>query len=257
MNQNERALFERLQVRYAAPEWALLNQVSNGTGYRANRWIDALAMNLYPSRGLAIHGFEMKASRSDWLRELKDPAKAEEINSHCNFWWVVAADKDVVRDGELPLGWGLLVPHGKSLQAVIPAVAKPTGPTLPRSFVAAVLRRAHEAAPEREELAQAKAEARDEIGDELRSAYESRFQDEQRRREDIVRRLGIIQNFSGLSVNEFSSEERLREVGERIKAGLQLDRTRGEAARDALAAASRLELQAGALRRLAEEVATE
>ena len=33
------------------------------------RYADAIAMNLWPSRGLAVHGFEIKISRGDWQRE--------------------------------------------------------------------------------------------------------------------------------------------------------------------------------------------
>ena len=47
------------------------------------RWV-------WPSRGLYLHGFEIKVHRNDWLRELKNPAKAEEIAGYCHFWWVVA-----------------------------------------------------------------------------------------------------------------------------------------------------------------------
>jgi len=32
-------------------------------------------MDLWPSGGLEIHGHEVKVSRSDWLRELKEPEK--------------------------------------------------------------------------------------------------------------------------------------------------------------------------------------
>lgn len=65
----------------------------------------------------SIHGFEVKVSRSDWLSELSDPDKAEAWAKHCHYFWLVAADKSIVR-GDLPYGWGLLVPHGRSLRAV-------------------------------------------------------------------------------------------------------------------------------------------
>lgn len=64
----------------------------------------------------SIHGFEVKVSRSDWLTELADPEKALAWSRYCHYFWVVAADKSIVRD-DLPAGWGLLVPSGVSLRA--------------------------------------------------------------------------------------------------------------------------------------------
>ena len=64
-----------------------------------------------------IHGFEVKVSRADWLAELRDPEKALAWSRYCHGFWLVAADKGIVRD-DLPDGWGLLVPHGMSLRAV-------------------------------------------------------------------------------------------------------------------------------------------
>lgn len=257
MNQNERALFERLQVRYAEPEWALLSQVASGTGANARRWIDALAMNLYPSRGLALHGFEMKSSRSDWLRELKAPHKADDIHRYCDFWWVVAATKDIVKDGELPLGWGLLVPHGKSLQAEVVAQRSEAPAEIPRSFLGAVLRRAAASAPDREVAEQMRREVREQLHGEMSSSWESRLSTERERRTSIERRFRLLSAATGERIDEFMSDEQVREVGERIKAGMQIERTREAVVRDARLAADRLETQAGALRRLAEEVATE
>jgi hypothetical protein len=65
-----------LRKKYPAAAWAFLEQVANGTGYaKKYRWADALAMGLWPSRGMELHGIEVKVSRSDWLRELENPAR--------------------------------------------------------------------------------------------------------------------------------------------------------------------------------------
>ena len=61
-------LIEKLSRKYRPPEWAFLVQVKNGVGWtRKDRTADALAMSLWPSRGLELHGFELKSRRSDWL----------------------------------------------------------------------------------------------------------------------------------------------------------------------------------------------
>src|SRR5438876_1169784 len=80
---------------------------------------DALAMSLWPSRGLELHGFEIKASRADWRTELRNPETADEIATRCDRWWIVAGSADIVTDGELPPTWGLLVPLGSALVAKV------------------------------------------------------------------------------------------------------------------------------------------
>ena len=67
-----------------------------------------------------LHGHEVKVSRSDWLAELADPSKAEAWKRYCDRWWLVAP-AGVVRDRELPQGWGLLVPSAKGLRAAVMA----------------------------------------------------------------------------------------------------------------------------------------
>ncbi|MBW2673476.1 MAG: hypothetical protein JRD89_08705 [Deltaproteobacteria bacterium] len=100
--------------RFDAPAWAVLFEVKSSTGYANGepRSADAVAISLWPSRGLAIHGVEIKVHRSDWLRELKKPNKSEAVQKHCDFWWI-AAPKGVVEVDELPPTWGLLEVSGK------------------------------------------------------------------------------------------------------------------------------------------------
>jgi len=96
-------LEEKLSYKFSTPAWAFLPQVRNGTGYLRNttRTADAIAMSLYPSRGLDLHGFEIKVSRTDWLGELKNPEKAEAIAQFCDYWWIVAP-KEIINLDEVP-----------------------------------------------------------------------------------------------------------------------------------------------------------
>jgi hypothetical protein len=130
-----------LEKRYQAPEWCLLHEVANGTGLSAKRYADCIAMNLFPSRGLAIHGIEIKVSRSDLLNELKQPEKADEIAQYCDYWYV-ASPKGLADGVELPMTWGLLelfdsgiLREKKKAEKLVEA--KP----LTRQFVAALARR--------------------------------------------------------------------------------------------------------------------
>lgn len=146
---------EALRLRYAAPEYALLEEVGNATGTNCRRHADALAMSLWPSRGIEVSGFEIKVSRSDWLRELANPEKADSIARFCDRWWLVAATAKIVQPGELPPTWGLLVMNGSALKCEKEAAALPAQ-KLSRGFVAALLRRANASATELRRQAQAR-----------------------------------------------------------------------------------------------------
>ena len=128
-------------------------EVPDGTGHTGTRTADAIAMSMWPSRGLEVIGMEIKVSRGDWLRELKNPAKAEAMAKFCDRWYLVVSDAAIVKEGELPATWGLMVPRGAGL--VVKVEAKPherDHKTLPRKFVAAMLRKAFEQAPVEAEL---------------------------------------------------------------------------------------------------------
>lgn len=131
-----------LRKRYAAPEWALMEELAPSPG-GGTKYADAVAMNLWKSRGHVVYGMEIKVSRGDWLRELKKPAKAEEsVYRCCDAWYVVAAP-DVVKDGELPATWGYMEVQGSRL--VEKVKAPKLGPVpLDRAFTASLMRRGFE-----------------------------------------------------------------------------------------------------------------
>lgn len=128
-----------LRERYKESH-AILFEVGNSTGHGTNRHIDALAIGLWPSRGMDIEGFEIKVSRSDWKRELADHAKADAIQRYCDRWWI-AAPKGLIPVAELPSSWGLLELDGTAIRVKVQAPKLEALPPL-RGFIAAVLRRA-------------------------------------------------------------------------------------------------------------------
>jgi hypothetical protein len=133
-----------LRARFCAPEWAIFFEVGDATGAQHRRWADAVAMNLYPSRGLEIQGFEVKVSRSDWTKELKSPDKSGPVQQYCDRWWIVTP-AGIVKDGELPPTWGHYeVSEGGKIRQV---VAAPKLESIPvsRAFVASIMRRASSA----------------------------------------------------------------------------------------------------------------
>lgn len=140
---SEADMFALLRKRYTAPAWATLPQVPDATGTKGTRYADAISMSLWPSRGLELHGFEIKCTRSDWNKELKSPQKAETIAAYCHRWWVVAPSTKIVPVDELPPNWGLLVISGRGLKQAKGAAHLKAKP-LTYEFLAGLLRRAEE-----------------------------------------------------------------------------------------------------------------
>lgn len=101
-----------LKRRFDAPEWSLAFELASPSGRRA----DAIAVNTFPSRNFKVVGFEIKASRSDWLSEKDDGEKADYFVQACDEWYVVAWS-GIVKESELPEGWGLfeLKPNSEQL----------------------------------------------------------------------------------------------------------------------------------------------
>lgn len=164
----EQDVFGWLAASYNAREWVILPQVRDATGYAgAGRTADAIAMNCWPSRGLEIHGFEIKTYRADWLRELKNPQKAEAVFQFCDRWWAVVPDHEdvqtragedrkipatpVVQARELPPTWGLIRVSEKLARQngrIIEVEAPKLEPqTFSRPFLANVLRAARGESP--------------------------------------------------------------------------------------------------------------
>lgn len=162
--------------RYAAPEWALFFNVANGTGARAYRYADALGMSLFPSRGLELHGFEFKVSKSDWRREAADPQKAETIAAYCDRWWVVTPP-GLLDNENIPPNWGWLAYDGRAFYTKVRA-EKTEAKAIDRSFLAALLRRAHESNEGRIEIkvAEKTAGVKDEVERRVTAEVERRTQ---------------------------------------------------------------------------------
>jgi hypothetical protein len=94
---------------------------------RTGRRADAIHIGTWASRGAGeIDVCEVKTQRADWLRELRDPGKAEAWWPHCSRFWLVVPNTDVARPDELPDGWGLMVPkaRGRRFQVLVEAAER-------------------------------------------------------------------------------------------------------------------------------------
>ncbi len=116
----------------------LLHGVANAKGANATRKADALSIGMWPSRGHDIDFFEIKCSRSDWLSELKDPAKADVFYPYVNNMYLVVPTRKIVHDDELPPGWGLIICRGDGLRKAVKATRKEAAP-MPAPMLAAVI----------------------------------------------------------------------------------------------------------------------
>lgn len=116
MPMTERDMLDALHYRYSqvnpgnGPRYACAEHVKNQAGFNARRCADFIAVDCWPTGGIELHGHEVKVSRSDWLHELKQPEKADAFKRYMDRWWLVVSDAKIVKPGELPQGWGLLVP---------------------------------------------------------------------------------------------------------------------------------------------------
>jgi hypothetical protein len=217
----EADFIERLKAKYGGEEWAFFRQVPSGTGGHRATTADGVAINLWPSRGLSIIGFEIKSHRNDFLGELKNPAKAETIQQFCDHWFLVA-EKDVVKDGELPPTWGLMVPHGKGLKVVKEAPTL-TPVTLTKAFVAGLARaiKRHEETPE--EIEAIKKAAREEGRRHAEERLRWRIESEEREKNELLRKIQRFEEISGLVMSRYEGPK----IAEAVKVMQQSDELEG------------------------------
>ncbi len=193
-----------LRARYCAPEYAFVEEARAGTGWKANRSADGLALSLWPSRGIYFSGFEIKVSRSDWRREVSNPAKAEEIASFCKYWWVVAP-AGLVDSGDLPETWGLLEPERGKLKVKVKAPALDPAPVTIH-VIAALLRRVTEQYTPTGGVRDA---IQAQVSERLTRATEAHEYEMKCLRD----RIGAFEKSSGVSIDEWSAGE----IGEAVR----------------------------------------
>lgn len=214
-------LHTRLRLRYPEKECALFHEVRNETGWSSSpRYVDALAMGLWPSRGLQLEGFECKVDRSDWLRELRAPEKADAIAPYCDLWWLVTpSEPEVAKLDEVPPTWGWLVPQGKAFRVAKPATPNASPAPIDRAFLASVFRAAQGEATIAAKLDAMRAEMRRERDQGIEWARES----EARRANDLRKSVERFEGASGIKIDQWSGDR----VGEKVRA-LQALEAQGE-----------------------------
>lgn len=118
----ERLIAARHAPRDTPREWALFFQLRNETGSSGDelRYVDAFALNLYPSKKHWRVAYEIKVSRADFLSELEAPEKRAFGMEISNEFWFACAP-GVARPEEMPEGCGLLTMRGDTLVRTVAA----------------------------------------------------------------------------------------------------------------------------------------
>lgn len=143
-------LRELLRAKYSGGgAWVIFEEVHDMTGYGRSRACDAIAMSIWPSKGLELHGFEIKTSRADWLNELRDPDKSAVFRQFCDRWWLIGSGKAIVK-GDLPPDWGFQWARSGKLVTSRGAPKLEPKP-IDREFLASLLRRAYEHSTDKDE----------------------------------------------------------------------------------------------------------
>lgn len=203
---------ERLHNKYSSNSGViLLDEVrsTTGFGYR-HTTADALAFHLWPSGGLEIHGFEIKATRNDILKEIQKPRKAENISQFCDRWWLVVGDKSIVELAELPSTWGLMIPYGNGLSIKkSPALQKP--PPLDRGLLMSIVRNMYRQDPSAKAIYEARQRGYDEG---KREGREETLKDAGETGE-IIKAVYAFEKASGLKI---TSEWNAESLGEAVRA---------------------------------------
>lgn len=212
-------VWKGLKKRFCAPEWAIFPEVANGTGGNCRRHIDAMAFNMYPSRGLGIIAIEIKVDRGDLKRELANPDKAEEIACYCNEFWIAVPEGLVTDQHDIPVTWGVmeLLSDG-SMRVKKRAEWFQRENTIPKEFLMAVIRSCGK-------LDDAI------IGDIRAKAYEdakrSKSWDLRRAQEDLERLTIKVKEFEKITGKAITGWTDCHDLAEKIKLAESLDRVVG------------------------------
>lgn len=198
-----------LRLAHPADEFVTVYEVREATGSVHGSRADALVMSLHASRGFEITGFEFKVARGDWLAELKNPTKADRIARYCDRWCLFAAP-GVVKEGELPVGWGLWeLRAGAIHRRVVPATRE--SEPMPRAFLASFMRA--RAKFDADDLAAIASHHRREFERQQRVREEAADGDPALRRErerlrEGLRKLEEIRQATGIDLTDFTPSKR-------------------------------------------------
>lgn len=134
-------IVQAIRDRFADRQrYAVLTELARSTGfaYRAT-WIDVAVLNLWPSDGLLRCAYEVKVSRSDFIREIENPKKNEWARECFHEFSFVTAPGVVKSEDEIPEGAGWYV-VGKGGMRRKKIAQRRSSPKLDDNLLAAIAR---------------------------------------------------------------------------------------------------------------------
>lgn len=123
--------------------WVTAEEVPVKTG-GGNRRLDFVAMECWESRGHALWGFEVKVSKADLAREIRDPSK-HTCFFECLDYYSIAVPEEIVDVDAIPEAWGIAVVRDNEIRwrrMPQPLHGDRLLEEIPKSFVASFARRA-------------------------------------------------------------------------------------------------------------------
>lgn len=142
MTDKKPSTYQVLRNKFPANEYVLICEVSDKSGFSRSRSLDYMLINLWESRGLAITGIECKSHRTDWLKELKNPAKQENHFKYCDHFYLLTDKENVAKLEEIPATWGWVHINEKGILKTMKAAPKLQPIPVDRSLLCAMMRRA-------------------------------------------------------------------------------------------------------------------
>ncbi len=219
-------IFELLgERRFSKPEYLWIGQVANSTGFGAYRFIDGVALSLWPSRGIHPHTVEIKVDRRDWLKEKATPEKAEVLAKWAHFMWLAidgTAKQPVLFEfEEVPTNWGILEVVEQKGKPIVKTRRKatllePADPTW--GFVATVMRNADRADEARiDALVEAQISKRK---DESASSWKTQYEHLRKKLDEYDENITAFERSSGLHIRYAHDQAK---IGEAVRQLLNAD----------------------------------
>lgn len=187
-----------------------------------SHYMDALVINLHPSRSTYIESIEIKTHRNDWLNELKNPDKNDSISKHCDLVWLATSSKDIARIEEIPPNWGWMVLTGNRLK--IMKQAPKLNPVIDKDFVITVCQYASTRAKNYDDMYLERKKTREELKKEIAEDYAKHenytlieLQEYKDELEKLKEKVRIFTEETGIVINNRGYNDSLEELKETAK----------------------------------------
>ena len=149
--------------------YAVAEEVGLTTGF-SHRYLDMMILDCYESHGFRIDGYEIKVSKSDLRKELEDPEKHVAFFDVLDYFWL-ACPKDIVDLSLIPDKWGVLAFSDdgsfKILRKALALHDTANDRSVPRGFLASVVRAIQKREPAAEALREEYERGKEEMRQEL------------------------------------------------------------------------------------------